>query len=242
MRRLFVLTVFVIGCSMGVQSTTGLFRAGDGALIELHVGPDQQIRGYMRAGDRIAALSSISRDRSSVTATATYDDGSRAEIRKAVRLIAVEMPASADVRREIEEAYRRLARAVEMKDFNAFQALRVAEFATIPPDGVPSPRARMAERARGLLERIQLPITTTNEILELTTRGDEAIATVRQKFTRQQLGENQPGSVPTTVRQRTIHTEVTQRETWRKTTEGWKLVLVDEVRDHVRFLDGQRVP
>jgi ketosteroid isomerase-like protein len=232
-RHFFVLTALLIGCSISTRSATGLFRADDGALVELHVSPDQQIRGFMRAGERIAALSSVSVDRSSVTATAIYDDGSRGEISKAVRLIAVEAPASAEVRREIEEAYRRLAQAVERKDFDAFQALRVAEFATIPPDGIPSPASRMAERARGFLERIQAPIKTTNEILELTTRGDEAIATVRQKFTRQVPGENQP---------HTVHTEVTQRETWRKTAEGWKLVFVDEVRDFIRLLDGQRVP
>ena len=38
--------------------------------------------------------------------------------------------------------------AVDTKNFDAFQALRVADFATIPPDGVPSPAARMADRAR----------------------------------------------------------------------------------------------
>ena len=240
--HLFVLTALLIGCSVVTDSSTGLFRAGDGALLELHVGPDRQIRGSMRAGNRIAALSSISRHGSSVTANAIYDDGSRGQINKTVRLIAEEVPASAVVRREIEDAYQRLSRAVETKDFEAFQALRAAEFATIPPDGVPTPGARMTERARGLLERIQPPITNTNQILELTTRGDEAIATVRQKFTRQQFGENQPGSGPAAVRKHTVHTEVTQRETWRKTAEGWKLAFVDDVRDHVRFLDGQRVP
>lgn len=225
----FVL-VALLGCG---TSTTGLFRASDGSLVELHLGHDGQIRGYLRESGRFAALSSVTRDGRSVRATAVYDDGSRAEIVKRLRLVAVEEPAGESVRREIEEAYRRLARAVETKDFEAFQALRVADFATIPPDGVPSPAARMAERARGLLERIQPPITVTNDILELTVRGDEAMATVRQKFTRQQLVENQS---------RTVHTEVTQRETWRRTSDGWKLVFVDEVRDHVRLLDGQRVP
>jgi hypothetical protein len=51
-------------------------------------------------------------------------------------------------------------------------------------------------------------------------------------LTRQQVVENE---------RRTIHTEVTQRETWRRTAAGWKLVFVDEVRDHVTLVDGQRV-
>ncbi len=92
-----------------------------------------------------------------------------------------------------------------------------------------SPRARSAMRPAGLGTpsggMVAKPATRT--------RGDEAIATVRQKFTRQQLVENQL---------RTVHTEVTQRETWKKTAEGWKLVFVDEVRDHVRLVDGQSTP
>lgn len=213
-------------------SSTGLFRADDGSLVELHVGPDQQLRGYLRDGSRVAALSSVTSEGRSVEAHDVYDDGSRAEIRKVLHRVASEKPANAEVHRDIEDAYQRLAHAVETKDFDAFQALRVADFATIPPDGVPSPASRMAERARGLLDRIQPPIATSNDILQLTTRGDEAIATVRQKFKRQIVdGES-----------RTVYTEVTQRETWRKTVEGWKLVFVDEVRDQVRFVDGQRVP
>lgn len=228
------LLLALLGCATAAgTSPTGMFRTTDGSLVELHVSPDGQIRGYLREGTRVAALASLHRSGSTVTASATYDDGTRVDITKQVELIAAEKPAGAVVRREIEDAYRKLARAVETKDFDAFQALRVPEFATIPPDGVPSPAARMAERARGLLERIQPPITTTNDILTLTTRGDEAIATVRQKFTRQVVIDGQA---------RTVHTEVTQRETWRKTADGWKLTFVDEVRDNVRMQDGKPVP
>ena len=230
-RHLAVLgLVLLTGCT---TSDTGIFRAEeDAAVVELHMGPDQKIRGYLREGERVAALSAVSRDGSSVKATAVYDDGSRVEITKRIRLVDVEKPAGPEVRREIEDAYRKLARAFETKDFDAFQALRMADFATIPPQGAPSTASRMAERARGLLDRIHPPITTSNEILDLTVRGDEAIATVRQKFTRRQLVEDQ---------MRTIHSEVTQRETWRKTPDGWKLTFVDEVRDHLTLRDGERV-
>jgi ketosteroid isomerase-like protein len=229
MRCYFALMLVLAGCS---TSSTGIFRADDGTVVELHLGPDRQIRGYLREGARVAALSSVSRDRASVRATAIFDDGTRAEISKTIRLVATEKPAGAEIRREIEEAYRRLAHAVETKDFDAFQALRVEDFATIPPDGIPSPAARMAERARGLLGRIQPPISVSNDILALTTRGDEAIATVRQKFSRGQTVENES---------RTVHTEVTQRETWRKTPAGWKLVFVDDVRDSITLLDGKPI-
>ena len=89
----------------------------------------------------------------------------------------------------------------------------------------------MSDRARGMLERIQPPISTKNEILELTARGDHAIATVRQTFIRMQMVEG-------TLHK--IHTEVTQRETWTRTAEGWKLLWVDEVRDQVTWDNGVR--
>ena len=228
------LLVVLAACSTGaVSPTTGLFRAADGSLVELHVSPDQQVRGYLREGTRVAALSAVRRSGSIVNASAVYDDGTRAEVEKRVELVAAEKPAGSVTRREIEEAYKRLSRAVETKNLEAFQSLRVADFAAIPPEGVPSPAERMAERARGLLDRIQPPIITTNDIVDLTTRGDEAIATVRQKFTRVIITDGQ---------RRTVHTEVTQRETWRKTADGWKLTFVDEVRDQLRIVDGQRTP
>jgi ketosteroid isomerase-like protein len=145
-------------------------------------------------------------------------------------LSGVEKPADTTVRREIEAAYAKLADAVDTKNYEAFQALRIAGFATIPPDGRPSSASRMGERAKGMFERIQAPITTTNEILDLKVRGGDAIATVRQKFTRMQMIDG---------RQHTIHTEVTQREIWTGTPEGWKLRFVDEVRDHTSLVDGQ---
>jgi len=229
----------------GVDAPGGIYRSADGDVLELHGGYDGALRGYLRADDRIAALSPIEVRDDALTVNATYDDGTKATLLatpmpgpelllegRSFRRSAVETPANATVRREIEDAYAKLAEAVETKSYPAFQALRTADFATIPPDGVPSPGSRMADRARAMLERIQPPITNTNEILELTVRGDDAIATVRQTFTRQQ-------SIEGTLH--TIHTEVTQRETWTRTAEGWKLLFVDEVRDHVTLDDGRRV-
>jgi ketosteroid isomerase-like protein len=222
----------------------GLYASSTG-LVELHRGHEGALRGYLRDGARIAALSPVEIVDGNLKATATYDDGTTAQLSgqarlgkslvidgHTYRLRAAETPADATVRREIEEAYARLATAVETKSFEAFQALRVPEFATVPPAGTPSPGARMADRARGMLERIQPPISTKNEILELTVRGNHAIATVRQTFIRMQAVEGTP---------RKLHTEVTQRETWTRTADGWKLLWVDEVRDHKTWNDGELV-
>jgi hypothetical protein len=36
-----------------------------------------------------------------------------------------------------------------------------------------------------------------------------------------------------------METWVTQREIWRRTSEGWKLYRVDSIRDQRRLIDGQ---
>jgi ketosteroid isomerase-like protein len=247
-RACLFLAPLLLGTSWATppQYYAGVYASPTGVL-ELHRAPESDLlRGYLRDGDRIAALSPVELIDGVLKATATYDDGTsaelsgRAEIKKWIVLDgrskyvfkAAETPTNATVRRAIEEAYARLAAAVESKDFEAFQALRVAEFATIPPNGIPSPGARMEDRARGMLERIQPPISTTNEILELTARGGDAIATVRQTFIRMQMVEG-------TLHE--IHTEVTQRETWTRTAQGWKLLWVDEVRDHVTWDNGRQM-
>src|SRR5688572_9516310 len=195
-----------------VATYAGLYSSPHGSTLELHRGPDGALRGYMRTAERVVALAPIETRDGALVVKTTSDDRPRGELRlellprnslrvgdQTFRRRHVERPAGARVRREIVEAYAKLARAVESKDFVAFQALRVPEFATIPPDGVPSPGSRMTDRARGMLERIQPPIATTNDILELTVRGDDAIATVRQKFTRRQMVEGTLHTIDTEV-------------------------------------------
>src|SRR5678815_3191580 len=88
--------------------------------------------------------------------TATAEDGTHSQVVATLgdgpvlilgavsyRRSAVERPADATVRREIEEAYAKLGRAVDARDYDAFQAMRVPEFATISPDGVPKSSAGM---------------------------------------------------------------------------------------------------
>jgi ketosteroid isomerase-like protein len=222
---------------------TGRYEAPK-ATLELHIGYDGQLRGYLIDEKGVAALDPIRLDGEQLIATARGEDDARSELRARVdsggsirigkrvfKRKAVERPAPPAVRRAIAAAYEKLGEAVSAKDFDAFQALRVQDFATIPPDSPPRNAQFMAERARGLLAGIQPPIENRNEILSLTVRGEEAIATVRQHFSRRQ--PNQQGVL------RRVETGVTQRETWRRTAQGWKLAFVDEVHDHTRWAEDE---
>src|SRR5687768_12148902 len=218
---------------LAAAAITGRYEAPK-ATLELHVGYDGQLRGHLIDEERVAALDPVRIEGEQLIATARGEDDRRSELRgdvrsggsirigrRTFRRSAVERPATPAVRRAIFAAYEKLAEAVDTKDFAAFQALRTEDFATIPPDGPPRNAEFMAGRARGLLAGIQPPIKTRNDILSLTVRGDEAIATVRQHFSRNQ--PNPQGVV------RRVETGVTQRETWRRTPQGWKLVFVYEV-------------
>lgn len=74
-------------------------------------------------------------------------------------------------------------------------------------------------------------IALEEEIVAIELNGDEAAATVRQHATRMHLRSDN--------RVHHVETWVTQRETWRRTPEGWKLARVDQVRDQRRLVDGQ---
>jgi ketosteroid isomerase-like protein len=233
----------ILALILVVASITGRYETSN-ATLELHIGHDGQLRGYVIDEAGVTALDPIRVDGQQLTATARREDDRRSELRAEVRgggsirigaktfhRKAVERPATPAVRREIFAAYEKLAEAVNRKDFDAFQALRTKDFATIPPDGPPRGAEFMAARARGLLAGIQPPVKSRNDMVTLTARGNEAIATVRQHFSRRQ--PNPQGLL------RRVETSVTQRETWRRTPDGWKLAFVDEVRDHVRWAEDE---
>jgi ketosteroid isomerase-like protein len=135
-------------------------------------------------------------------------------------------------RAEIEARYTELAEAVRNKDFAAFQSLRTEDFRAWPHGGEMQDSARMAARARSLLDGIQPPINVSNTIETFILLDNEAIAIVHQNFSRMQKVSGVLHLVETSVR---------QREMWVKTVEGWKLKFVDGVRDQQTFVDGVEV-
>ncbi len=140
-------------------------------------------------------------------------------------------PTEASVRAELEQAYARNEAAMLARDVAAVMALRTADFHSVTPDGVTHDRAAMEGYTRNFLAGVQRWIRLEERIESLVLNGDEAEATVRQHATRMHLRSDN--------RVHHVETWVTQRETWRRTADGWKLARVDRIRDQRRLVDGQ---
>lgn len=142
----------------------------------------------------------------------------------------VTTPDTAVVRRELQQWYDENRRAFLAKDLAAIMALRTEDFHAVTPDGVVHDRAAMEQRTLGLLNGIDRWISQDFELDSLKVTGDLAQAVVRQHIDRMALRND--GQV------HHVETWVTQRETWRRTSEGWKLYRVDGLRDQRRLIDG----
>jgi ketosteroid isomerase-like protein len=135
------------------------------------------------------------------------------------------------VQREIEQWYEENTSAFLAEDLDAIMALRTEDFHTVTPDGSTRDRAATEHYTLGLLNGIDRWISLEFDIDSLEVSGDLARATVRQHLVRMAL---RPDALV-----HHVETWATQRETWRRTSDGWKLYRVDSVRDQRRLVDGQ---
>ena len=140
----------------------------------------------------------------------------------------------ADVRKELEAQYKKLAEAHEREDLEAIVALKTADFHAIFPDGKVGDSQTMEQYSKQFLETNEPPydIRVTLQKLAVSEHKLIAVAEVLQEATRYR---------ELAGKRRRVDTSVIQRETWAKTSEGWKLKCVDDVHDQKRFVDGKRV-
>ena len=146
-------------------------------------------------------------------------------------LTTVASPSLAKARRGIQRGYRRNRAALLAKDIVAVMALRTDDFHSIGPDGKHLDRVAMEAYTGGFLNGVERWIHLSFKIESLTLNGLEADAITRQHAVRMQLRSDN--------KVHHVETWVTQRERWRLTPEGWKLAMVDEIRDQKRLVDGQ---
>lgn len=140
----------------------------------------------------------------------------------------------ADVRSELVAQYKKLAEAHDRKDLKAIVALKTSDFHAVFPDGRVGDSLLMAQYSKEFLERNQPPFNQRFTIQKLTVSYNKliAVAEVFQEMTRYQ---------DLAGKRRKVETSVMQREIWAKTSDGWKLKSVDNVRDQQKFVDGRRV-
>ena len=139
-----------------------------------------------------------------------------------------------EVRKELEAQYKRLAEAHDRRDLKAIVALKTADFHSIFPDGRVGDSKVMEQYTKQFLESNLPPYNIRVTIQKLTVSENKliAVAEVLQEVTRYR---------ELAGKRRKVETSVLQRETWAKTSDGWKLKSVDNVRDQKRFVEGKRV-
>ena len=140
----------------------------------------------------------------------------------------------AEVRKELEVQYKKLAEAHDRKDLKTIAGLKTSDFHAITPDGRVNDVKMMEQYTKQFIESNQPPFNIRNTIQKLSVSENKlvAVAEVFQEASRQR---DLAGKL------RKVDTSVLQRETWVKTPDGWKLKAVDNVRDQKRFVDGKRV-
>jgi hypothetical protein len=151
-----------------------------------------------------------------------------------MNVAAVHAQDDAEVRKELEAQYKRLAEAHDRRDLKTIVGLKTADFHAIFPDGRVGDSKLMEQYSKQFLESNQPPYNIRVTIQKLTVSENKliAVAEVLQEVSRYR---------ELAGKRRKVDTSVVQRETWARTGDEWKLKSVDNVRDQKRFVDGKRV-
>ncbi len=139
-------------------------------------------------------------------------------------------PASTEsVQKELELTYQSLAEANARRDMNAIVAMWSDDFSRVEQDGSVTTAAEVRSAWQELLDTSLDPLHFRYSIQALEVNEGEAIATVQQEVSRMRAIDGE-------LKQ--LDTVATQRETWVKTDEGWRLRRISDVRELRRLVDG----
>jgi ketosteroid isomerase-like protein len=137
---------------------------------------------------------------------------------------------SKPVRRGLEAWYEQNTKAFAAKDAEAVMALRTPDFHTVTPDGRTNDYKFMQERTKMFVDRIVEWLSMKFEIGTIEVDGDLASAYVTQDTERMQRFPD--GTV------HKVRAKAVQRETFRRTADGWRLYKVDDIKDQGTWVDG----
>jgi len=133
---------------------------------------------------------------------------------------------------EIQRQYDKMSRGFTARDTAAIMRLR-HELSAEYGDGRRDDPAGAARVLRNFFVLNEPPIQVRYTILSLDSlSANRATVTTFQQGIRFQKLAGQ---------RRRIEHDVTQRETWVRTTEGWRLHFVDQIRDRHRWVDGKPI-
>ncbi len=137
-------------------------------------------------------------------------------------------------RREIQKRIDQTVEADEAKDVEAAMHFNTPDFAVKNLDGsVATPEAVRKEIQQGYDWVYAISDRTRISIDCLTLKGKEASVYINQHFVRT-VPDRKDGSPHELI------TNVTHRETWVYTEQGWLRKYIEELQEGPIFLDGQR--
>jgi len=133
---------------------------------------------------------------------------------------------------EIQRQYDKMSRAFTARDTAAIMRLR-HELSAEYGDGRRDDAVGMARLLRNFFVMNEPPIQVRYTIVSLDSlSADRATVTTFQQGSRYQTLAG---------RRRRVEHDVTQRETWVRTTEGWRLHFVDQIHARHRWVDGKPI-
>ncbi len=133
----------------------------------------------------------------------------------------------------LDAQFAKVAEAVRKKDLDTLSALYMPDFQAKEPTGEIWNRDKTVGYLRNGFAPVKETLHTSNTILRLAVCGeDKATATVLQQWYRMQMVAG---------KLRRMETNAVQDLHWVKTTDGWNLRVIDEIKAGAAFLDGKRI-
>ena len=149
-------------------------------------------------------------------------------------MILVLLCIAASLHTDFESRYRDYADAVRKMDVNRYMSYFAEDFSMRSPDGKLHDKAEMMryQKINAQTTKRVNAYTADVECVNQLSNADVAVI-VLQKYDRDQAPLEQPD------KPHNIRTSVVQRETWRKTANGWRIRSIEEVLVGPVFFDGK---
>ncbi len=140
-----------------------------------------------------------------------------------------------DVRAAIRTQIDKNLTARGARDSAAFWSIFTDDYSYREYDGRILPREEAARSfPQSVAGEVSVSPETKVSIDSLEVRGDTAIVTRNEHFVRSERGSDSTAH--------TVVTNVTRRERWVRTSEGWKMQFAEELNEGPTLVDGKPVP